>query len=188
VIVALGGFARAGKDSAAQALVDHLGFRRVAFADKLREFLLRLNPLVAPGVQPAFGAHKSITTVQKVIDEYGWDGYKDSPYGDHMREYMQRLGTECGRELISDSIWIDAALKDTEDNIVIPDLRFGNELAAIKARGGHTIRIVRPGVGPVNNHPSEFALTDDDFDYVIMNSSSLEDLHSTVIGTVQHLA
>jgi dephospho-CoA kinase len=45
MIVGISGYARSGKDEAAKALVE-MGFERRAFADKLREFLLALNPMV----------------------------------------------------------------------------------------------------------------------------------------------
>jgi hypothetical protein len=44
-LVAFSGYARSGKDTAADALLP-LGFQRVAFADKLRECLYALNPTV----------------------------------------------------------------------------------------------------------------------------------------------
>ena len=45
-IIGLSGFARSGKDEAAKVLVEEFGFKRVGFADKLREVLYALNPLV----------------------------------------------------------------------------------------------------------------------------------------------
>lgn len=192
MIVGLSGYARSGKDESAKALQE-IGWERRAFADKLREFLLALNPLVAPGVQPAFGAHKVIATAQEVIDQYGWDGYKESPYGAHMREYLQRLGTECGRELISDTIWIDAALGGASHGgpapkIVVTDVRFPNEFDAIINRGGMMIRVTRPGVGPANAHPSETALDGyleaGYFDAEILNTQDVTSLHHSIRSAV----
>jgi hypothetical protein len=65
---------------------------------------------------------------------------------------------------------------------VITDMRFENELEGIKARGGITIRVNRDtGVqwttsDGANEHPSETALDNAEFDYVINNDGSLEDL------------
>lgn len=173
MIIGLSGYARSGKDTAAHALVGH-GYNRVAFADKLREFLLRLNPIVDTYSQ---------FRVSDVIEQYGWDGYKESGYGAEIRELLQRLGTECGRELISDTIWIDAALNGTKGrDIVVTDVRFPNEAQAIKDRGGYVIRVVRPGVGPANSHPSETALDDWDFDAVILNDGSVGELQDNMAG------
>jgi len=65
-------------------------------------------------------------------------------------------------------------------NWIFTDCRFPNEAKAIKDRGGFIIRIDRPGIGPVNNHPSETALDDWDFDYKIANVSDMESLKQTV--------
>lgn len=58
----------------------------------------------------------------------GWDGKK----GKKGRRLLQLLGTEVGRECISDTIWVDKwqeSLGDTGSNVTIicDDLRFQNE-------------------------------------------------------------
>src|SRR5689334_20591377 len=164
-IVGLSGFARAGKDETAKVLVEEFGFTQVAFADKLREMLYALNPIVAlvewenedETVQVPWTYSQPYQTVQTVIDEYGWNGYKETVYGDEIRRLLQRLGTEAGRQTLWDSIWIDAAFSAVEgvENIVVTDCRFPNEAQAIKDRGGEVWRISRRGAGPANDHPSE---------------------------------
>lgn len=187
MIIGLAGYARSGKDTAAEALVA-AGWKRVAFADTLREFLYRLNPLVTWLKEPGMFYPAVLVEdrrLQDVIDEYGWDGYKQTYWGDEIRQLLQRLGTECGRELISDTIWIDAALGKSEfDNVCITDCRFPNEAQAIKDRGGIVVRIERPGVGPANDHPSEHALADWTFDHVIHNDGSIEELHAKLHSRV----
>ena len=72
-------------------------------------------------------------------------------------------------------------------NWIITDVRFPNEVQAIQDRGGIVIRVNRiAGSVLINNdthsvtdhqHPSETALDDcNDFDYVIENDGSIEDL------------
>ena len=46
MIIGISGYATAGKDTIGEILVENHGFRRIAFADKLREVLLALNPIV----------------------------------------------------------------------------------------------------------------------------------------------
>ncbi|HET9691813.1 MAG TPA: hypothetical protein VFP61_11725, partial [Acidimicrobiales bacterium] len=43
MIIALSGYARAGKDTVAEILADH-GYRRAAFADPLKQVLADLDP------------------------------------------------------------------------------------------------------------------------------------------------
>lgn len=176
MIVGLCGYARSGKDETAKVLVEEFGFTRIAFADKLREFMYALNPPVL-STRPG-----EVSTVKEVIDTYGWNGYKESEYGQHLRELIQRLGTEAGRETLWDSIWIDAALNNLnpDGRFVVCDMRFENEMNAVVDRGGVTVRIIRAGVGPVNNHPSETSLDQSNFDFKIINDGSLDDFHHKV--------
>lgn len=133
------------------------------------------------------------------------------------RLLLQLLGTECGRNIIHPNIWctslfvdyklIDGdisnspyiskkqnnalkALKSYYPNWIITDVRFPNELEAIKDRGGISIRVNRykgqlmmTGTGSektVNitpkEHSSEKALDNYKFDYMIDNNGSISDL------------
>jgi len=71
-------------------------------------------------------------------------------------------------------------------NWIITDVRFPNEARAIKNKGGIVIRVNRPGVSPINNHPSEVGLDDWKFDYVINNDSSVDHLTNLIIETLDN--
>lgn len=60
-------------------------------------------------------------------------------------------------------------------NWIITDMRFPNELDAVVARGGITIRVTRPGTS-VGTHPSETSLDKYSFHYEISNEGSIEEL------------
>jgi hypothetical protein len=177
-ILGLSGYARSGKDEAAKVLVEEFGFRRVAFADKLREVLYALNPIVKGETvdHPLAGPLLTNYRLKWVIDKYGWNGYKETEFGEEIRALLQRLGTEAGRETLWDSIWVDAAFADVKpwEKIVVTDVRFPNEAKAIADRNGRLIRIIREGVGPANSHASETSLDTWPFDEIILNSSTLE--------------
>ena len=186
-IIALSGFARSGKDEAARVLVEKFGFVQVAFADKLREMLYALNPIVEYKFLPPYtentGQHPHTKVyVQDVIDVYGWGSYKESPYGPEIRRLLQRLGTEAGRQTLWDSIWIDAALTglDEDARVCIADCRFQNEAEAIRSRGGKIVRVTRAGVKAANAHISEHDLDDFDFDYYLSNDGTLDEYHRNV--------
>lgn len=182
-LIGVNGYARSGKDTIANILVEQCGFKRVAFADKLREAAYALNPTVSWDYKfgLAYGA-KSITTLQAVIDEFGWDGYKKTGWGKAIRELLQRLGTEVGREILGDTIWVDAVLRDLDDDglYVFTDCRFENEAEAVTNLWGHVWRVDRPGVGPANDHISEIGLDDWNFDVRINNAGSIQDLADKV--------
>jgi hypothetical protein len=182
-IVALSGYARAGKDEAASVLVSDFGFKQVAFADKLREMLYQLNPVVGIGSIYCQGDFDKTHTwnniyVQDIINKYGWGGYKETHFGPEVRRLLQRLGTEAGRLTLWDSIWIDAALAGLEDDakVVVSDARFFNEFDAVRERGGEIWRIDREGVGPANDHPSETeAIAYQHFGAYFKNDGTLEE-------------
>lgn len=170
-IVGLSGYAQSGKDTAARFLIDERGYQRLAFADALREALYVLNPFIAD-------ADRHLVDL---VDDVGWDVAKTG-YAE-VRELLQRMGTEVGRNLIGENTWVDAVMNKTEDGgrYVITDVRFPNEASAIKRMGGRLWRIERPGVGPANNHASEHALADYPFDVVIDNAGPLESLRDSVL-------
>lgn len=103
------------------------------------------------------------------------------------REFLQRLGTEAMRDGLHTNVWVNALFADYKPltysdiggweypNWIITDMRFPNEMDAVKKRKGITIRVVRPGTN-VGTHPSETALDDADFDYEIINDGTIEDL------------
>lgn len=190
-IIGLSGYARSGKDEAAKVLVEEFGFKRVAFADKLREVLYELNPIVFQTWErksETFLDTEPITVwVQDVIAEHGWDGYKETIYGPEIRRLLQRLGTEAGRQTLWDSIWVDAALTGHPEDarLVITDCRFPNEAEAVTERGGSIWRVKRPGVGPANDHPSETSLDDWNFDVRVSNNGTIEQLADAVRRAVR---
>ena len=94
-----------------------------------------------------------------------------------VRELLQKFGTAI-REGVDPDFWVKSLFNIYEDKdfIIIPDVRFPNEAKAIKDRGGILIRIERNGAG-AGNHISETALDDyKEWDYVINNNKSLEEL------------
>ena len=109
-----------------------------------------------------------------------------------LREVLQIVGTELLREGFNENIHVACTMANIKDidNVIITDLRFPNEMEAVKKKGGITIRVNRPcdicgGSGyhkmscPVSKsgeHYSEKALDNAEFDYVIQNNGTISDL------------
>jgi hypothetical protein len=109
------------------------------------------------------------------------------------RLLLQQLGTDCCRNIINENIWVNALMVDyvgeydlisdrtTYPNWIITDMRFPNEMEAVKERKGITIRVHRDlhngnaHISPIP-HESEIALDDAKFDYEIINDGTIEDL------------
>lgn len=176
-IIGLMGYAQVGKDTTASILIEHYGYERIAFADALRDMLYALNPIT--GLAANDDATATWWRVQDIVDSYGWEEAKRR---DDTRALLQRLGTEAGRKVLGDDIWVRTALAKvkTSGKYVFTDVRFPNEAEAIKAAGGQLWRISRTGRGPVNNHPSETALDDLKADWYIQNDGPIERLIDVV--------
>jgi uncharacterized protein YjhX (UPF0386 family) len=176
LIIGLAGYARSGKDSAADAL-EGIGFRRIAFADKLREFMYEMNPIVKHNDSSLHSL-----PLRDIIDIHGWNGYKDTGWATDIRRWMQVVGTNCVRGILGNDIWANATFDSMymDKNYVLTDVRFLNEANGIRQRGGRMYRIVRAGVGPANDHISETALDNYDYDGFIHNDGTLEEFHDSV--------
>lgn len=161
VIIGVAGYAQAGKDTVGRILKER-GFDRLAFADALRDMLYALNPAVVVRTGTKFD-------VRHIVDLHGWEWAKAHT---DIREYLQRLGTEAGRKVLGSDIWVRTAMAKVQPggSYVFTDVRFPNEAKAIKDVGGEVWRVERPGTGPANDHPSETALDDWDYDFVLHNN------------------
>jgi len=105
------------------------------------------------------------------------------------RLILQILGTECGRDLIHENIWVNATLGkiNENNNIIITDCRFPNELFGIKKKNGIVIRVIRPEKVSTSTHSSETSLNDySDWDYIIQNNGTIEDLEIKVVEMLRH--
>lgn len=133
-LVGLTGRARAGKDTAASFLVAN-GWRQISFAQPMREFVASL-----------------LGCTVKDLNE---SNFKERPHpalgGKSPRYAMQTLGTEWGRNMISDDLWLNRAMRKATElrfegySVVISDLRLDREAEAVISAGGRVLEVVRPG-------------------------------------------
>jgi hypothetical protein len=114
---------------------------------------------------------------------FNWNGEKD----DYGRTLLQQVGTNtvCAKQ---PDFWVDFIISilnlfnESWDVVIIPDCRFVNEIEKMRANFDTTlIRIVRPdfnnGLSEIQKqHLSETALDNFEFDHIVYNTGSLEDL------------
>lgn len=174
IVVAFAGTKGAGKDTAADVLVTEHDFTRVRMADGLKEMLRALL--------------RYRGTDEALIERYIEGDLKETPCpalnGRTMRHAMQTLGTDWGRKMIDEDIWVDS----THDRIlavgdaVVSDIRFPNEAEMIKGLGGTVIRIDRD-TGSVDPHVSEQLTSGLLVDWVVRNDgTSPESLRQQIRG------
>lgn len=184
-VVGLSGYARSGKDTVAKILRDDHGYTPIAYADLLRSCVEALNPIV--GVDDFTNPKPKAIRYLDAKEAWGYEGAKESPYGDEFRGVLQRMGTDVGRNLLGGNIWVEATMNslETGQRYVVTDCRFPNEAQAVLNKNGFMIRIKRPGFGPANDHLSETALDRWPFDLIIDNISTVAELAHVVDGYVR---
>ena len=134
-----------------------------------------------------------LTTTKKELKIYeGLELIKPTP-----RFLLQFIGTNLFRNQLHPEIWVnalfadykakwvptgdsvaeeDVSIKKEYPNWIITDLRFFNEMEAVKKRGGITIRVNRNLEESKDQHESETELDNAEFDYVIDNNGTIEEL------------
>jgi hypothetical protein len=208
MIIGVCGFIGSGKDTIADYLVNFHEFRRESFANSLKDAVAQVFGWDRTMLE---GRTKQSREWREQRDEW-WSerlGREITP-----RLMLQLWGTEVCRKAFHDDIWIaslENKLRNSKDNIVISDCRFPNEIKSIKAAGGIVIRVVRGdepewynaavsvNKGPNGNatwslskkkletlgiHASETSWVGTDFDAVLDNNGSIDDLFAQIKNLV----
>lgn len=181
MIVGLGHQAQVGKDTAAKILVEKYGFTRIAFADALKDVAYAINPVVGwvPGVGPVHLAER--------VGQEGWEGAKRYY---EVRRFLQNLGV-AARDHIFEDVWVYMVLEKIDravwngDSVVVTDVRFQNEFDMLAEEDAVLVKITRSDRPElplsVANHPSETALAEAPWHYVIENDLDLGYLESELV-------
>ena len=204
MIIGICGFIGSGKDTVADYLTNFHEYRRESFANSLKDAVSMVFGWDRTMLE---GRTKQAREWREQKDEW-WSnrlGMEITP-----RWVLQYWGTEVCRKAFHDDIWIASVenkLRNSKDDIVISDCRFPNEIKSIKEAGGIVVRVVRGpepewydaavsfNCGPNGNatwslskqkldrlgiHASETAWVGTDFDFVLYNNSSIDDLYEQI--------
>jgi hypothetical protein len=196
MIIGICGFIGAGKDTAADYLVNFHEYRRESFANTLKDAVAAVFGWDRVMLE---GRTKEAREWREQVDTW-WAERLNMP---HLtpRWILQYWGTEVCRQGFHDDMWIaslENKLRKTQDNIVISDCRFPNEIKAIKAQGGKIIWVQR-GITPhwysvaeqANRgdtkaalwlkdqgiHASEYSWAGTCFDAIVDNNGTIDSLY-----------
>jgi hypothetical protein len=212
MIIGFVGLIGAGKDTAADYLVNTHGFRRDSFANTLKD-----------AVAHVFGWDRTLLE-GRTSEARNWREQVDPWWAERLqmsnltpRWVLQYWGTDVLRINFHDDIWIaslENKMRKTRDNIVISDVRFPNEIKAIHNAGGQVIRVKRGddpewfdaatsyNRGPNGNaewsiskskldrmkiHASEYSWVGGKIDDTVFNNSSVDDLFGQLKNLVEDL-
>ena len=206
-IIAISGKKQSGKDTTAKILqflayVDQLHAQAKAQGETIElpsylEFL-EFNDAVTQPIQIKKFAGKLKNIVAELlscnVSNLESEDFKNSKI-DYLssedkiitpRYLLQYLGTDVLRNSINEDIHVNLLLNELKSSqnanilaFAITDLRFRNELDAIKKHGGLTIRLNRNEANKIvsnSQHESETALDSAQFDITIDNNGTFEEL------------
>ena len=200
MIVGLVGFMGAGKGACGDIL-EQRGFQKESFAKAVKD---ALAPIFGWDRAMLEGDTVESRTWREQPDEY-WSSKLGKPFTP--RQALQLMGTEAGRNVFHEDIWILSMEKrlDPNKNYVITDTRFPNEVEMIHRMGGKVFRISRgPEPAWFNDayrsnvsgsniqklirypevHYSEWAWIGCNLDARIKNDGTLEDLKSVLLTLI----
>jgi hypothetical protein len=207
MIIGICGFQGSGKDTIADYLQNIYGFKRDSFANTLKD-----------AVAAVFGWDRELLE-GRTKESRAWREQVDPWWANRLnmpdltpRLVLQKWGTEVARKSWHDDTWIaslENKLSKAHNDIVITDVRFPNEIQAVRNAGGIVIRVIR---GPEPDwyftaenanagfegakhmmesykvHPSEWAWIGTEFDAVLDNNADgLDSLYAQVKRLVQGL-
>lgn len=103
--------------------------------------------------------------------------------GKSPREMLQSMGTEWGRKMVKDDLWLEIARRRIQAGgpfVVVRDVRFDNEAEMIREMGGEVWLVERPGAETCVPHESEKGVSKKLVSRVIRNEGTLRDLADAV--------
>lgn len=189
MIIGLRGDAGSGKDTVGDELVHEYGFTRISFADELKRnvsqaFNVPLDHFYDRVLKEAEISHLPLrrNTLSFVV----LDGI--SPLPDFFTPRLLCIYyANCMRH-VDPQYWVRIPLKNLKSsvNYVITDVRYQNEVDAVKKLGGVTVKIERQGTNSLN-HISERGLDGVEPDHYLKNEGTKEELFAKVKGLIKKI-
>jgi hypothetical protein len=197
MIIGICGFIGSGKDTIADYLVNFHEFRRESFASTLKDAVSAVFGWDRTLLE---GRTKEAREWREQVDPW-WAERLAMPTLTP-RWVLQYWGTEVCRKGFHDDIWISSLenkLRNSKDHVVISDCRFPNEISSIKNAGGKIIWVQRGqlpewyetavAANQGHNwafqelkmrkiHASETAWVGTEFDAIVDNNGTIEDLYT----------
>jgi hypothetical protein len=214
MIIGVGGEKKHGKDTVANYLVEQYGYKKMAFADKLKH--LCSSAFNVP-IEDCYDENKKETGYIIPVTLHAANKLLDSILVDYpmhpadmlsifkklgnknmfssIRDMLQFVGTDILRDMVDENYHYNSVARVfREENVVrgvVSDCRFANERLNLENQfNANTILVMRPSLekNATSSHASETSLgSENDYHHVIINDGSLEDLYNNVDAFMQQL-
>jgi len=202
MIIGITGLIGSGKDTVANYLTTFHGYKKISFASSLKDAVASVFGWDRELLE---GATKSSREWRDQIDTW-WADRLDIP-DLTPRLILQHWGTEVCRQGFHNDIWVASVehkLMNSQEDIVITDCRFINEIDGIKFAGGKTVRVYRgpqpiwyddaveanqkpnewtPAKNRLMNqgiHASEYSSVGLEYDIHLDNNGTIDELHKAI--------
>jgi hypothetical protein len=161
ILLGLCGAANSGKNTVAQLLP---ATRVIAFADPLY-----------------FGLASILGVTVETLQDRDFKEAVIPWIGKSPRQMLQTLGTEWGRGMVCDDLWVKIARRRIEEAcrfvefpfVVVTDVRFDNEAEVVREMGGEVWMVERPGASTCVPHESEKGISGHLVSRRIVNAGTL---------------
>lgn len=170
--IAIAGLAGSGKDTIARHLVKKYGAAQVSFSDPLKDAVSALFGLPRHLLQ---GDTPESRKFRETVDPFWSEKLKRQVTP---RTLLQEFGTDLIREKYCQELFVHATLRKIEaleGPVCISDVRFQNELDALRRNGFIVFRVLRKNV-KAQDHASENGIKDFGTCVTIENNGSVEQL------------
>lgn len=155
-----------------------------------RDVLQKMGTEVGRGIYLDTWVDMTIATARELIDGVGQDGIER-----HRPGYAPALGIVWNFDvnLQPPEPWYQARRISKTGGVVVPDVRFKNEVAAIRAAEGYLVRVRREMTGlggDAGKHKSEteqLEISDEEFDALLNNTGTIAQLGVQVDQVVERV-
>ena len=187
MLIGIVGLISSGKGTVADRLVEQHCYKKDSFAKSLHDAVASMFNWDRDMLE---GDTESSRHWREQPDNF-WSEKFGKPITP--RWVLQYFGTEVMRGQMYDAIWVDSCIgRYKGQKTVIADTRFPNEVKQIRAHGGKIILVqrgkdpewftnyVEGNIQPTGVHSSEYAWAREEFDFVIHNNGTKEQLYTEV--------
>lgn len=182
-IITFSGRKESGK-SALSVVCVRYGYTKISFATPLKNLICNLQEYDSVDT---LNKHKNIP-LEKELDvnklsqltgipiDFCIDNTKSINKSSTGRDWLQIIGTDLIRKYDNDwHVKRTIEMMDKDTKYVCDDVRFPNELEAMRRLGAVSWFVIRPKTDNISNHPSEISLSMGNFpNHIIVNDGTLE--------------
>lgn len=191
MIIALSAKKRHGKDTVADYICEHHGFKKYALASAFKPLIAKyLHQYVTSDMVEGINYDREqlidipgkdvVYAFKSIISELGyyasnfvidWEPIESKDQWS-VRQLMQTIGTDIGCNQVDRLIWMHPFINRMQwgEDLVVSDCRQDHEMDIMRDVGAKVIHVINPLIKNTDTHITEAGLEIDPFDIIIYNN------------------